>query len=126
MSDITPEEQEKLRKYTDARFAQLNAAVGHPDGKLDVEIDFPTAAEFAMAARHVLWRLDGDRELGLEPGGFITLLIDAMCHADFPNLQRLALAFPAYATAVSAYKGLIPDDSADEGIAAIRTMATMI
>lgn len=128
MDDLTPEEKAHLRQHADAKFAELNASIGHADGSVEIKVEFPTAAEFAMAARHVLWHLDGDREVGEEPGNFIRLLIEAMCHADRMNLSRLAAGFPAYATAVAAYKHgneIVPGSGAG-GVEALRTMARMI
>lgn len=57
----------------------------------------------AEAAEHVLWFF-GDRELGREPGGFVSRLLEAMAHADQENLHKLGNEFPAYAFCVDQAK----------------------
>lgn len=51
------------------------------------------------AIRHVLWHI-GDRENGVEPGGFTSALLNAWGRADMQNSARLAAAFPALGRAV--------------------------
>lgn len=119
MSD-NDEARERARKHADEIFHSLHKASGRGDGSVSIKVQFPTAAEFAMASRHVLWVLDGDHELGEEPGHFITTLIQAICHADGPNTARLTYGFPAYTTAVTAYR------TEEEGLHALRTMARLI
>ena len=86
--------------------------------EVNLNITFPTREDVYVACRHVLYVLDDDREYGQEPGGFITRIIEAATHADEMNLARLALGFPAIATAVSIFKNT-PD-----GTAALRRLAS--
>lgn len=72
--------------------------------EVNLNVTFPTFAEIEEACRHVLFVLDGDHELGQQPGGFTTSLIELVCHADPDNLSKLSLGFPAIATAVDMYK----------------------
>lgn len=51
------------------------------------------------AIRHVLWHI-GDREEGVQPGGFTTALLEAWGKADLANSARLVSAFPALGRAV--------------------------
>lgn len=55
------------------------------------------------AVRHVLW-MNGDREKGMQPGGFITALLEAWARADWGNSNRLGQAFPKYGSAVDISK----------------------
>lgn len=56
-----------------------------------------------QAARAVLWHY-GDPNLGLEPGGFFTALLQAFDRADKRNFTRLAGAFPLHASLVREVK----------------------
>jgi len=92
---------------------------GQFDGALvNVNVTLPSMEEVAQACRHVLYHLDGDHELGLQPGRFTTLIIEAACQADEMNLAQLALGFPALTTAVSMYK------NTPGGIDTIRRLAS--
>lgn len=53
--------------------------------------------------RAVLWYF-GDRELGQEPGGFVSRLLDAMAHADGDNLVKLANEYQELAFCVEQAK----------------------
>lgn len=79
-------------------FDQFSGAV------VNINITFPTAEEIRREAQHVLYLLDGDREVGQEPGGFTEMIIRAACHADEENLAKLSLGFGAIVTAVDMYK----------------------
>lgn len=46
-------------------------------------------------ARHVLWHY-GDENLGVQPGGFMTLILQAFDRADQQNFAKLSDAFPLY------------------------------
>ena len=74
--------------------------------EVNINITMPTRDEVTISAQHVLYVLDGPGAPAKEPGGFITLLIQAACHADEQNLAQLALGFPAYATNVDIYKNM--------------------
>lgn len=54
-------------------------------------------------AQHVLHHF-GDTNLGLEPGGFWTLMFRAWDHADAGNRERARLGWPEEATAFFAVK----------------------
>lgn len=70
-----------------------------------------------LACKHVLWVLDGDHELGQEPGGFTRDLILLMCHADDDNKRRLAFVYGELMSVVDAYK------TTDVGLEIIRLTA---
>ncbi len=99
----------------DEFMARLEALSGRPDfidrandivreAEFTVPVQLPTVEELIAATREVLWHLDGDHVLGMEPGGFHAYLITAMCHADQENLTRFAASFPAMTTVVHTYK----------------------
>jgi hypothetical protein len=67
-------------------------------------VDGAEAYLSATVAAHTLWVVDGSVSPGLEPGGFITSLINTMLLADRGNLTKLAVGFPYYAEAVNIYK----------------------
>lgn len=71
---------------------------------VSINIKFPTKSEVREAAKAVLFLLDGDTELGAQPGGFTSSLIQLACHADQDNLAKLSLGFGAIVTAVDMYK----------------------
>jgi hypothetical protein len=71
---------------------------------VNINITMPTREEITLACRHVLYHLDGDREIGQEPGGFTIRIIEAACHADEENMAKLALGFSALVTTVDMYK----------------------
>jgi len=85
---------------------------------VNLNITMPTREDITLACRHVLYHLDGDREVGQEPGGFTARIIEAACHADDENLGRLALGFPGIVTAVDMYK------NKPGGVDAIRRLAS--
>ena len=72
--------------------------------EVNLNITFPTMQEVQVACRHVLFVLDDDHTHGVQPGGFVTSLIELTTHADQENLAKLSLGFPAIATAVDMYK----------------------
>lgn len=78
-------------------------------------------------AQHVLWH-KGDTNLGLQPGSFVTRLLQAIEVADSHNLARMSEGFPEYVAAMSAVRvepwglewlrsmakrALVPDDGLD-------------
>lgn len=75
-------------------------------GIIQVEFYEPTEESACQAARHVLYVLEGDREVGQDPGGYMTKLIEAMCHADKDNRARLTLVYGALMTSVHIYKNI--------------------
>lgn len=83
-----------------------------------VEVHVPDRDEIYTAAQHVLFVMDDDREVGMEPGSFMTLLIRAAAHADPVNISKMSLGFPAIATAVNIYKN-VPG-----GVDMLRRLAT--
>ena len=112
----------------DEFMSSLEALTGRPDfidrandlvrnAEFTVPVQLPAVEELIAATREVLWQLDGDHVLGMEPGGFHSHLITAMCHADLENLVRFAASFPAHTTVVHTYK-FIPD-----GVDTLRSMA---
>jgi hypothetical protein len=72
--------------------------------EVNVRVTVPRVEDFIWAAAEVLWVLDGDRIVGIEPGHFHAKLIDAMAFADMENLAKLAVGFPSLAVAVRQYK----------------------
>src|SRR5574341_1178118 len=56
--------------------------------------------------KQVLYVLEGEpmRKKLAKPGGFVTSLIDTMCHADPENAFRLSLVYPGLMGAVLDYK----------------------
>ena len=52
-----------------------------------------------MEARHVLWHFR--QPGGIEPGSFVTKLLEAMAAADPMNLRRLGVGFPGYGLAMT-------------------------
>lgn len=85
---------------------------------VNVNIKMPTRTDITDAAQWVLYLLDGDHEVGKEPGGFYTDLIRAACHADHENLALLALGFGAVVTAVDMYK------NQEGGVETLRRLAS--
>lgn len=85
---------------------------------VSIPLVIPTEEDFSLACRHVLFHFEGDRELGLQAGGFITSLMDVMAHADDDNLAKLSLGFPALAVCVGVYK------NQPNGVEKLRAMAT--
>lgn len=83
-----------------------------------VPLKLPDQSDVREAAQWVLFVLDGDHEVGKEPGGFFTDLIRTACHADPENTAKLALGFPALITAVDIYKNK-PD-----GVETLRRLAS--
>lgn len=80
------------------------------------ESELPTDAYdlSPKVASHMLWRF---AEGGVAPGHFLAGLLEAMSRADDENLDRLALAFPAY---VAAYRSAALTHG---GIARLRAIA---
>lgn len=74
----------------------LDAAIS----KMQEELRLKTSVE---TIRSVLWYF-GDRELGQEPGGFVSRLLDAMAHADGLNLVKLANEYQELAFCVEQAK----------------------
>lgn len=71
------------------------------DLKADVRA-MTLGADFKTEAQHVLFFL---KEVGgIEPGGFIKRLLDAMFHADANNLRKFAISWPKYYAMVVMYK----------------------
>ena len=85
---------------------------------VNLNINLPTLEEVHHGAANVLFQLDGDHEVGIEPGGFTSRIIEACCHADEMNLSRLALGFPHIANAVHIYKNVTG------GVELLRRLAT--
>lgn len=85
-------------------FNALVVASPSEDRTVWFPVRMPDESDLSLAARHVLYHLEGDHEDGLEPGGFIASLIECMLRADPGNFTLLSQAFPAYTTVVSLYK----------------------
>ena len=82
-----------------------------------IEVKLPLAEEVVMCAREVMWKLEGDRVVGREPGSFHASLIETLCRADPDNLHRAMYAFPAMTMVVRCYKQM-PD-----GVELLRVIA---
>lgn len=71
------------------------------DLKADVRV-MTIGIDFRVEAQHVLGFLK--EEGGLEAGGFVKRLLDAMFHADPSNLRKFSTSFPKYYAMVVMYK----------------------
>lgn len=75
-----------------------------PDGWPANHVDIRRQNVTPLAAQHVLGYFEPDGPAGLQAGGFVTALVDAISKADIPNMRKLALSFPVLVSAVNVYQ----------------------
>ena len=87
------------------------------DGMGVIKVTIPSMETFRKEACHVLFVLDGDQELGIQPGSFTEGLIRLMAIADADNRQRLGIMYPAISANIEMYK------TRDDGVELLRAAA---